>query len=156
MIWSRACRESVGVQTIWSGAHQDFARGWLGFGRCYRELAESLTEVGQSSDDVVGSSLRVIQRLVSKLVESSSMGCQELAESLPDGCWESIGSSSKEIGSSPGVQRKDIGSSPRDQLTIGQQRLIELVVRGVFDLRPLKNIKSGSRWSRVKRNRELT
>ncbi|RRT50374.1 hypothetical protein B296_00031692 [Ensete ventricosum] len=85
MIWSRACRESVGVKTIWSGAHQDFARGWLGFGRCYRELAESLTEVGQSSDDVVGSSwmLGVYREFVKgdwELAGGSSKGYREFAK----------------------------------------------------------------------------
>ncbi|RRT31951.1 hypothetical protein B296_00057457 [Ensete ventricosum] len=45
------------------------------------ELAESSPEVGQGSDDVVGSSPRTHQKFTGKFVESSPTGCRELAES---------------------------------------------------------------------------
>ncbi|RRT60353.1 hypothetical protein B296_00019297 [Ensete ventricosum] len=64
---------------MWMGARREFARGQPGFGRCGRELAESSLEVGRGSNDVVGSSLRVLQRFTEKFVGSSLIGCQELA-----------------------------------------------------------------------------
>ncbi|RZS13267.1 hypothetical protein BHM03_00044835, partial [Ensete ventricosum] len=93
------------------------------------ELAESLTEVGRGSDDVVGSLLRTHQKFTGKFIGSSSTGCRELVGCSLEECWKFVRSSPKEIGrlsrthqkfvrmfvrSSPTGYRELVGSSPEE------------------------------------------